>query len=188
MHYYGWRKQYKKIQNSQIIEQNLYLSLPFASLFTATWASCRLPQRQSFFFSWTQYSTSFKPQKWSLLLYIVLFSGLKVIFSKLSQLYITACIKNCVYNNFDFCCYFMSSSIEHLYKSFSFVNSSVQLSNLNLKFLEILQPYSEPTTRWCSIKQLFLFFLIFTGKHLCWGLFLIKVAGLQASNCIKKGL
>ena len=101
------------------------------SLFTATWASCHLPQRQSFFFSWTQYSTSFKPQKWSLLLYIVLFSSLKVIFSKLSQLDITACIKNCVYNNFDFCCYFMSSSIEHLYKSFSFVNSSVQLSNLN---------------------------------------------------------
>ena len=31
-------------------------------------------------------------------------------------------------------------------------------------------------------------FVIFTGKHLCWGLFFIKVAGLQASNCIKKGL
>ena len=31
-------------------------------------------------------------------------------------------------------------------------------------------------------------FVIFTGKHLCWGLFFIKVAGLQASNCIIKGL
>ena len=30
-------------------------------------------------------------------------------------------------------------------------------------------------------------FVIFTGKH-CWGLFFIKVTGLQASNCIKKGL
>ena len=31
-------------------------------------------------------------------------------------------------------------------------------------------------------------FVIFTGEHLYWGLFLIKVAGLQASKCIKKGL
>ena len=30
--------------------------------------------------------------------------------------------------------------------------------------------------------------MIFTGKHLCWGLFFIKTAGLQTSNCIKKGL
>ena len=31
-------------------------------------------------------------------------------------------------------------------------------------------------------------FVIFTGKHWCWGLFFIKVVGVQASNCIKKGL
>ena len=30
--------------------------------------------------------------------------------------------------------------------------------------------------------------MIFTRKPLCWGLLFIKVAGLQASNCIKKGL
>ena len=30
--------------------------------------------------------------------------------------------------------------------------------------------------------------MLFTRKHLCWGFFFIKVAGLQASNCIKKGL
>ena len=30
-------------------------------------------------------------------------------------------------------------------------------------------------------------FLIFKEKHLCWGLFFIEVAGLQASNCIKNG-
>ena len=30
--------------------------------------------------------------------------------------------------------------------------------------------------------------MIFTGKHLYWGLFFSKDAGLQASNCIKKGL
>ena len=30
-------------------------------------------------------------------------------------------------------------------------------------------------------------FVIFTGKHLCWGLFFIKVAGPQASNFFKKG-
>ena len=31
-------------------------------------------------------------------------------------------------------------------------------------------------------------FVIFTGKNLYWGLFLIKAAGLQVSNCIREGL
>ena len=30
-------------------------------------------------------------------------------------------------------------------------------------------------------------FVMFKGKHLCRGLFFIKVAGLQASICIEKG-
>ena len=125
LHYYC-RKQHKNIKNSGIIEQNLVLSLS-ASLFTATYASCRLPQRQSFFISWTQYSASFKRRKWSFVPYIISFSGLKVVFSTLSQLDITACIKNCAYNNFNLRCYFMSSIIERLYRSFSFINSSVQI-------------------------------------------------------------
>ena len=38
------------------------------------------------------------------------------------------------------------------------------------------------------MKKLFLkIFVIFTGKHLCWAFIFIKVAGLQASNPIKKG-
>ena len=90
--YYYWR-QHKNIENSRITEQNLVLSLPF-SLFTATCASYRLPQRQSFFTSWTQYSTNFKHCEWSFVLYVVSFSGFKMSFSKLSQLDITACIKN----------------------------------------------------------------------------------------------
>ena len=112
LHYYC-RKQHKNIKNSRIIEQNLVLSFPF-SLFTATCASCRLPQRQNFFISWTKYFANFKRHKWSFVLYIVSFSGLKMIFTKFSQLDITACIKNCVYNNFNLCCYFMSSIIERL--------------------------------------------------------------------------
>ena len=99
------------------------------SLFIATCASCCLPKWQSFFISWTQYSTNFKCYKWSFVPYIVSFSGLKMVFSKLSQLDITACIKSCVFNNFNLR-YFMSSIIEHLCKSFSFINSSVQ-SSLN---------------------------------------------------------
>ena len=106
------REQHKNIKNSQIIEQNLVLSLPF-SLFTVICAYCFLPQWQSFFISWTQYSTNFKCHKWSFVLYIFLFSGLKMVFSKFSQLDINACIKNCVYNNFNLH-YFMSSRIEHL--------------------------------------------------------------------------
>ena len=46
-----------------------------------------LPQWQSFFSSWTQYSTKLcrilKSHKWSLVPYIILFSGLKIVFSKL---------------------------------------------------------------------------------------------------------
>ena len=95
VHYYC-RKQHKNIENSRITEQNLVLSFPF-SLFTASCASCRLPQRQSFFISWTQYSTNFKRHKWSFVPYTVSFSDLKMVFSKLSQLDITTCVKNCVY-------------------------------------------------------------------------------------------
>ena len=83
VHYYC-RKQHKNIKNSRITEQNLVLSFPF-SLFTATCASCRLPQRQSFFISWTQYSANFKRHKWSFVPYVVSFSGLKLVFSMLSQ-------------------------------------------------------------------------------------------------------
>ena len=125
LHYYC-RKQHKSIENSQIIEQNLVLSLPF-SLFTATCASCRLPQWQSFFISWTQYSAMFKCYKWSFVPYIVSCSALKMVFFKLSQLDITACMKNCVYNNFNLRCYFISSIIECLYRSISFINSSIQI-------------------------------------------------------------
>ena len=111
MHYYC-RKQHRNIKISLIIEQNLVLSLHF-SLFTATFLSCGLPQQQSFFIPWTQYSVTFKCHKWSFVLYIVSFSGLKMIFSKFSQLDITACIKSCVYDNFNLCCCSMSSIIEH---------------------------------------------------------------------------
>ena len=128
LHYYC-RKQHKNIKNSRIIEQNLVLSFPF-SLFTATCASCRLPQRQNFFISWTKYFANFKRHKWSFMLYIVSFSGLKMIFTKFSQLDITACIKNCVYKQLQFTLLF------HVFNyrtstNLSFVNTSVQISSLN---------------------------------------------------------
>ena len=91
LHYYCW-KQHKNIEKSQITEQNFVLSLPF-SLFTGTCASCRLPQWQGFLISWTQYSANFKRHKRSFVPYIVSFSGLNMVFSKLSQLDITAYIK-----------------------------------------------------------------------------------------------
>ena len=112
LHYYC-RKQYKNIKNSGNIEQNLVLSFPF-SLFTATCGSCRFPPRQNFFISWTKYFVNFKCHKWSSVLYIVSFSGLKMIFNKFTQLDFTACIKNCVYNNFNLSCNFMSLIIERL--------------------------------------------------------------------------
>ena len=69
---------------------------------------------------------------------IVSFSGLKMVF--------IACVKNCVHNNFDLSC-FMSSVIEHLYRSFSLIDKFF-CTNLALikKFSEILQTYSEAAT------------------------------------------
>ena len=82
LHYYC-RKQHKNVKNSQIIEQNFVLFLPF-SLFTETCSSCHLLWWQSFSISWTQYSVYFKRHTWSFVLHIVSFSGLKMIFSKIS--------------------------------------------------------------------------------------------------------
>ena len=93
--YYYCRKQHKNIKNSQIIEQNLVLFFPF-SLFTVICASCHLPQGQNFFISWTKYFANFKCHQRTLVLYIVLFSGLKMIFTKFRQLDITARTKNCL--------------------------------------------------------------------------------------------
>ena len=90
----------QNIKNSRITEQNLVLSLPF-SLFTATWASCHLPLLQSFFISWTQYSANSKRHKWSIVSYIVSFSGLKMVSFKLSHLDIPAFIKNCAHSKFN---------------------------------------------------------------------------------------
>ena len=112
LHYYC-RKQHKNIKNSWIIEQNLVLCFPF-SQFTATCASCGLPQWQNFFISWTKYFTNFKCHKWSFMLYMVSFSGFKMIFSSFSKLDITVYVKNCVYNNFNLRCHLMSSIIERL--------------------------------------------------------------------------
>ena len=57
---------------------------------------------------------------------------------------------------------------------------------------EILRNYStifRSSHRRCSIKKAILkHFVIFTGKHLCRGLFFNKVAGHQACNFIKRKL
>ena len=59
-------------------------------------------------------------------------------------------------------------------------------TNLSKVELEILRNSStifRSSHGSCSIKKAILTnFVIFTGKHLCWGLFFDKVAGLQASN------
>ena len=117
LHYYCG-KQHKNIKNSRIVKQNLVLYFPF-SLFIATCASCHLPQQQNFFISWTKYDANFKCHKWSFVLYIVLFFGLKMIFIKYSNLDITACIKNCVCNNFKTSIYIviLCLQLQNVYKS-----------------------------------------------------------------------
>ena len=65
-------------------------------------------------------------------------------------------------------------------------------TNISQVELEILRNSSTifRSSHWrCSIKKAVLkHFVIFTGKHLCWGLFFNKVAGHQSCNFIKKRL
>ena len=70
---------------------------------------------------------------------------------------------------------FMSSlTTERLYKFFSFRNSSTIFRSSHWR---------------CSIKKAILkHFVIFAGKHLCWGLFFNRVAGHQTCNFIKERL
>ena len=116
--YYYCRKQHKNIKNSQIIEQNLVLFFPSLCLL---WFVLPVTFLKGRIFSFLEQSTLQILNVTSdhcCCIYIVSFSGLKMIFTKFSQLDITACTKNCVYNNFNLCCYFMSSIIEHLQSLF----------------------------------------------------------------------
>ena len=81
--------------------------------------------------------------------YTVSFSGLKVVFSKLS---LAACIKNHVYSNFSLC-YLMSSNLYKTFLSLQISNfRSLQISFINSYLeilqgeLEIFQPFSEAAT------------------------------------------
>ena len=118
--------------------------------------------------------------------YIVSISGLKMVFSKLSQLDITACIKNCVYNNFNLCCYFMSSIIERLYKSISFINSSVQIL-LELKILRNSSTIFRSSHQRCSIKKLFLKILCYAQESTCAVFsFLLKLQDFRPLTALKR--
>ena len=77
-----------------------------------------------------------------------------------------------IFTNFKF-------QISSLHKSFSFINFSVQIFH---------HCYKYPPGVFHKKKAFLKHFVIFAGKHLCWGLFLGKVAGLQACNHIKKRL
>ena len=110
LHYY-YRKQHKNIENSQIIKQNLVIALPF-SLFTVACTSFIFLVAEFFQFLNTvlcKITQNFKSNNWSFVKYIVLFFGLKMVFSKLSLANITSCINSHVYSNFNLC-YFMSST------------------------------------------------------------------------------
>ena len=125
--HYQWRKQHKNIENSQIAEQNVVI---FSALL---YAYCHLhilhlPQRQSFFSSWTKYSTNLKCIKWSFVLYIVSFSDLKMAFSKLSLAKYHCLHKKVVFTVISI--YFTSCLplLQNVFlNSFSFINSSVQI-------------------------------------------------------------
>ena len=77
-HYYC-RKQHKNLKNSQIIEQNVAISL--CSFLCLLWLALPSPSSASGYF---QFLDTVECHKWSFVLYIVSFSALKMSFSKLS--------------------------------------------------------------------------------------------------------
>ena len=107
---YYCRKQHKNITDYWTKSSSLF---SFLSVYCNL---CFLLPSSSaeFFHFFNKVCRKFIHRKWSFVLYIVLFSSLKMIFTKFSQLDIPACIKNWVYNNFNLHCYFMSSIIERL--------------------------------------------------------------------------
>ena len=80
--------------------------------------------------------------------------------------------------------YITSLQIFHFYEFFC--------TNISQVELEILRNFStifRSSHQRCSRKKVILkYFVIFTGKHLCRGLFFNVVAGHQACNFIKKRL
>ena len=152
--------------------------MPF-SLFTATCTSCRLPQRQSFFISWTQYPA--KRHKWSFVSYIASFSGLKMVFSKLSQLDMTVCIKTVYYADFNLR-YFMSSVIKRLIQIF--------LSNkffcTNLAWFRNSSIIFGSSHRRYSMNKLFLKILWYSQENTCvWVSFLLKLQAFRPLNILE---
>ena len=87
-----------------------------------------------------------------------------------------------------------------LFHVFTYYRTSLQIflfhkffcTNISQVELEILRNSStifRSSHQRCSIKKAILkHFVIFTGKYLCWGLFLNKVAGHPPCNFIKKRL
>ena len=101
LHYYC-RKQHKNMENSQIMEQNVVISLcPSLCFLRLEFSS---PSSTAEFFQFFAHYANFKRRKWSFVLYIVSFSGSKMAFSMLSLAKYHCLHKKRVYSNFNLLC------------------------------------------------------------------------------------
>ena len=117
LHYYC-RKQHKNIENSWIIEQNVAISLSLLStLLIATCTSFAFLNGRVFLVL----GHSLEHHNWSLVVYIVSFSALKIVFSKLSLAkYLCLHKKPYIFHAFN-------HQPQNVFKNLSFINSSVQI-------------------------------------------------------------
>ena len=113
----------------------------------------------------------------------------EMVFTTLSYVIITSYINSCVYSNFNLR-YFMSSFIYYITSLQIFHFYEFFCRNISQVELEILRNSSaifRSSQRRCSRKKAILkHFVIFTGKHLCRGLFFNKAAGHQICTFIKR--
>ena len=70
--------------------------------------------------------------------------------------------------------------IGHLQTTTSFLDTTAS----ELSEHEIISEITEAATGMLHKKAVLKNFLVFIGKHLCWSIFLNKVAGLQANACV----
>ena len=165
LHYYC-RKQEKNIENSQIIEQNVVISLcPSLCLLRLVLS---LPSWAAEIFQFLDtVPRKIKRHKWSFVKYIVSFSGLKMVFSKLSlakyhflhkkpvftviSIYFISCLQLTTEKFHVFISYSTSLQIFLFYKFFCRNNSTIFRSSHQK----------------CSIKKLLSNILWYTQENTC---------------------
>ena len=127
-----------------------------------------------------------KRHKWSFVKYIVSFSGLKMVFSKLSLAKYHFLHKKPVFTVISI--YFISclQLTTEKFHVFIYYSTSLQIFLFYKFFCTNISTIFRSSHQKCYKKAIVKHFVIFTGKHLWWGLFLIKLKAIRAVALLQR--